>query len=337
MAGLLPGILTSDMKRREFITLLGGAVALPLAARAQQPAKLPTIGFLGGGTPTGQRTWVAAFLQRLRELGWIEGRTVMIEYRWGEGRAERFTEIAAELVRRNVDVILAGGTEAAVAAKHATSVIPIVFPSAGDPICSGLVASLARPGGNVTGLSNLGSDLAAKRLGLLREVLPGFRRLAVMANAAYSGGVTEMLEIDAAAHTLGLEIVAFPIRRVEEIAPSFDALKGRAEALYVVGDPLANTHRLRINTFAVAARLPTMHSQREYVEAGGLMSYGANFPDLNRRAADYVDKILRGAKPADIPVEQPTKFDLVVNLITAQALGLEVPSSLLGRADEVIE
>ncbi|OLB70909.1 MAG: hypothetical protein AUI16_24390 [Alphaproteobacteria bacterium 13_2_20CM_2_64_7] len=325
------------MKRREFITLLGGAVALPLAARAQQPAKLPTIGFLGGGTPTGQRTWVAAFLQRLRELGWIEGRTVMIEYRWGEGRAERFTEIAAELVRRNVDVILAGGTEAAVAAKHATSVIPIVFPSAGDPIGSGLVASLARPGGNVTGLSNLGSDLAAKRLGLLREVLPGFRRLAVMANAAYSGGVTEMLEIDAAAHTLGLEIVAFPIRRVEEIAPSFDALKGRAEALYVVGDPLANTHRLRINTFAVAARLPTMHSQREYVEAGGLMSYGANFPDLNRRAADYVDKILRGAKPADIPVEQPTKFDLVVNLITAQALGLEVPSSLLGRADEVIE
>jgi len=325
------------MKRREFITLLGGAVALPLAARAQQPAKLPTIGFLGGGTPTGQRTWVAAFLQRLRELGWIEGRTVMIEYRWGEGRAERFTEIAAELVRRNVDVILAGGTEAAVAAKHATSVIPIVFPSAGDPIGSGLVASLARPGGNVTGLSNLGSDLAAKRLGLLREVLPGFRRLAVMANAAYSGGVTEMLEIDAAAHTLGLEIVAFPIRRVEEIAPSFDALKGRAEALYVVGDPLANTHRLRINTFAVAARLPTMHSQREYVEAGGLMSYGANFPDLNRRAADYVDKILRGAKPADIPVEQPTKFDLVVNLITAQALGLEVPSSLLGRADGVIE
>ena len=327
-----------DMRRREFVALLGGAVAAwPLVARAQQPGKLPTIGFLGGGTPTGQRTWVAAFVQRLRELGWIEGRTVTIEYRWGEGRAERFTEIAAELVRRNVDVILAGGTEAAVAAKHATSVIPIVFPSAGDPIGSGLVASLARPGGNVTGLSNLGSDLAAKRLGLLREVLPGFRRLAVMANAAYSGGVTEMLEIDAAAHTLGLEIVAFPIRRVEEIAPSFDALKGRAEALYVVGDPLANTHRLRINTFALAARLPTMHSQREYVEAGGLMSYGANFPDLNRRAADYVDKILRGAKPADIPVEQPTKFDLVVNLITAQALGLEVPSSLLGRADEVIE
>jgi putative ABC transport system substrate-binding protein len=276
-------------------------------------------------------------VQRLRELGWIEGRTVTIEYRWGEGRAERFMEIAAELVRLNVDVILAGGTEAAVAAKHATSVIPIVFPSAGDPIGSGLVASLARPGGNVTGLSNLGSDLAAKRLGLLREVLPGFHRLAVMVNAAYSGGVTEMLEIDVAARTLGLEIVAFPIRRVEEIAPSFDALKSRAEALYVVGDPLANTHRLRINTFALAARLPTMHSQREYVEAGGLMSYGANFPDLNRRAADYVDKILRGAKPADLPVEQPTKFDFVLNLITAQALGLEEPPTVLARADEVIE
>jgi putative tryptophan/tyrosine transport system substrate-binding protein len=327
------------VRRRQFITLVGGAVAAwPLAARAQQPAgKQPTIGFLGGGTPTGQRTWVAAFVQRLRELGWIEGRTVTIEYRWGEGRAERFTEIAAELVRLNVDVILAGGTEAAVAAKHATSVIPIVFPSAGDPIGSGLVASLARPGGNVTGLSNLGSDLAAKRLGLLREVLPGFRRLAVLANAAYSGGVTEMVEIDAAARTLGLEIVAFPIRRVEDIAPAFEALKGRAEALYVVGDPLANTHRLRINTFAVAARLPTMHSQREYVESGGLMSYGANFPDLNRRAADYVDKILRGGKPADLPVEQPTKFDLVINLITAKALDLDVPPTLLARADEVIE
>jgi len=327
------------MRRRHFITLLGGAImaaAWPVAARTQ-PSKLPTIGFLGGGTPTGQRAWLAAFVQRLGERGWIEGRTVTIEYRWGEGRAERFTEIAAELVRLKVDVIFAGGTEAAVAAKQATSAIPIVFPSAGDPIGSGLVTSLARPGGNVTGLSNLGSDLAAKRLGLLREVLPGLRRLAVMANAAYSGGVTETNEIDTAARTLGLEIVAFPIRRVEDIATSFETLKGRAEALYVVGDPLANTHRLRINTFALTARLPTMHSQREYVEAAGLMSYGANFPDLNRRAADYVDKILRGAKPGDIPIEQPTKFDLVVNLITAQALNLTVPPTLLARADEVIE
>src|SRR5262245_1616924 len=214
------------MKRREFITLIGGAAAWPLAARAQQAGKLPIIGFLGGGTPTGQRAWVAAFAQRLGELGWIEGRTVAIEYRWGEGRAERFTEIAAELVRLKVDVILAGGTEAAVAAKQATSVIPIVFPSAGDPIGSGLVTSLARPGGNVTGLSNLGSDLAAKRLGLLREVLPGLRRLAIMANAAYSGGATEMVEINAAGRALGLEIASFPIRRVEDIATVFEALKG---------------------------------------------------------------------------------------------------------------
>ena len=262
-------------------------------------------------------------MQRLRELGWIEGRTVAIEYRWGEGRAERYAEIAAEFVRLKVDVILAGGTEAAIAAKQATSVIPIVFPTAGDPVGSRLVASLARPGGNVTGLSNLGSDLAAKRLELLREVFPGLRRLAVMANADYSGGVTERDEIDAAARTLGLEVVPLPIRRAEDIAPAFEALKGRAEALYVVGDPLVNTQRLRINTFALAARLPTMYAQREYVEAAGLMSYGPNFPDLNRRAADYVDKILRGAKPADLPVEQPTKFDLVINLMTAKALGLD--------------
>jgi putative ABC transport system substrate-binding protein len=325
------------MRRREFITLLGGAAAWPLAARAQQPGKMPTIGYLGGATAISQRAWVAAFVQRLGELGWNEGRTVTIEYRWGEGRAERFTEIAAELVRLKVDVILAGGTEAAVAAKQATSVIPIVFPSAGDPIGSGLVTSLARPGGNVTGLSNLGSDIAAKRLGLLREVLPELRRLAVMANAAYSGGVTEMMEIGPAARTLGLEVIPLPIRGADDIALAFEGHNGRAEALYVIGDSLMNAHRLRINTFALATRLPTMHPQREFVEAAGLMSYGANFPELNRRAAEYVDKILRGAKAGDIPVEQPAKFDLVVNLVTARALGLEMPPSLLARADEVIE
>jgi putative ABC transport system substrate-binding protein len=298
---------------------------------------MPTIGYLGGATAISQRAWAAAFVQRLRELRWSEGRTVTIEYRWGEGRAERFAEIAAEFVRRKVDVILAGGTEPAVAAKQATSVIPIVFPSAGDPIGSGLVVSLARPGGNVTGLSNQGSDLGAKRVGLLREVFPGLRRLAVMANADYSGGVTEMMEIGPAARTLGLEVIPLPIRGADDIALAFEGLNGRAEALYVIGDSFTNTHRLRINTFALAARLPTMHPQREFVEAAGLMSYGANFPDLNRRAAEYVDKILRGAKPADLPVEQPTKFDLVVNLITARALGLTIPSMLLARADEVIE
>jgi ABC-type uncharacterized transport system substrate-binding protein len=326
------------VKRREFITLLGGAAAAwSLEARAQQPGKRPTIGYIGGGGPISQRAWVEAFVQRLQELGWIEGRTVAIEYRWGEGRAERYAEIAAEFVRLKVDVILAGGTEAAVAAKQATSVIPIVFPTAGDPVGSRLVASLARPGGNVTGLSNQGSDLPAKRLGLLREVFPALRRVAVMVNADYSGGVTEREEIDAAARTLGLDIVPLPIRRVEDIASAFEGLKGRAEVLYITGDPLVNAQRLRINTFALVARLPTMFSQREYVAGGGLMAYGPNFLDLNRRAANYVDKILRGAKPADLPVEQPTKFELSVNLITAKALGLEIPPMLLARADEVIE
>jgi putative tryptophan/tyrosine transport system substrate-binding protein len=328
----------SDMKRRAFITLLGGAAAAwPLAARAQQAGKVPTIGYLGGGAPMSQRAWLDAFVQRLRELGWIEGRTVAIEYRWGEGRTERFAEIAAEFVRLKVDVILAGGTEAAVAAKQATSMIPIVFPSAGDPVGSRLVDSLARPGGNVTGLSNLGSGLAAKRLELLREVFPELRRLAVMVNADYSGGVTERDEMDVAARTLGLELIPFPIRRVEDIASAFEGLKGRAEGLYTIGDSLVHVHRLRINTFALAARLPTMFSQREFVEAAGLMSYGTNFPDLNRRAAEYVDKILRGAKPGDLPVQQPTKFDLVINLTTAKALGLTIPESFLTRADEVIE
>ena len=326
------------MRRCEFITLLGGiAAAWSMPAIAQQAAKQPTIGFLGGGTPSSQNQWAIAFAQRLGELGWVEGRTVAIEYRWGGGSPERYAEIATEFIRLKVDVILAGGTEAAIAAKEATSVIPIVFPTAGDPVGSRLVASLARPGGNVTGLSNLGSDLGAKRLELLREVFPGLRRLAVIFNNDYSGGVREREEIDAAARTLGLEVVPMPIRRGGDIAPAFQTLKGHAEALYVVGDPLMNTQKVRVNTFAVAARLPAIYAQREYVEAGGLMSYGPNYLDLNRRAADYVDKILRGTKPTALPVEQPTKFDLVMNLTTAAALGLEIPPTLLARADEVIE
>jgi putative ABC transport system substrate-binding protein len=326
------------MRRRDFITLIGGAaVAWPLAARAQQPAKLPTIGYLGGGEAAAQRAWVEAFVRRLRELGWIEGRTIAIEYRWAEGRPERYAEFAAEFVRRNVDVILANGTEPAVAAKQATSNIPIIFPTTGDPIGSGLVSSLARPGGNVTGLSNLATDIAAKRLEILREVLPGLRRLAVMLNIGNAASIIERKEIDAAARTLGLELVSLPIRRVDDIALAFEDLKSRADALYLSGDILFHTQRLRINTFVLAAHLPTMFPQREYLEGGGLISYGTNFPELNRRAADYVDKILRGAKPGEIPVEQPTKFDLAVNLITAKALGLTIPATLLARADEVIE
>jgi putative ABC transport system substrate-binding protein len=325
------------MKRREFISLFGGAAAAwPLAASAQQAGKLPTIGYLGSGTPATQGQWTAAFVQRLRDLGWIEDRTVAIEYRWAEGRNELYAAIAAEFVRRKVDVIVAIGT-AVVAAKEATSVIPIVFPVAADPVGSGLVASLARPGGNVTGLSVQFTDLAGKRVELLREVVPDLRRLAIMANVGDPGAVLDMREVQATAGTLGLEILPLEIRRAEDIAPAFEALKGRADALYVCGDALVNTNRIRINTLAVGARLPTMHGFREYVEAGGLMSYGPNFPNLFRRAADYVDKILRGAKPSDIPVEQPTKFDFVINVTTAKALGLTVPPTLLALADDVIE
>jgi putative ABC transport system substrate-binding protein len=326
-----------DMKRRQFITLLGGAVAWPLAAYAQQPAKLPTIGYLGPSTPSVESQRLAAFVHRLRELGWTENRTITIEYRRAEGREERFAEIAAEFARLKVDVIVTAGTAAVVTAKQATSVIPIVFAVAGDPVGTGLVASLARPGGNVTGLSNQSADLAGKRLELLREVVPSLRRLAILANAGSPIGVLEMREAQAAARTLGFEVATVEIRRAQDIAPAFDALKGRADALYVCGDPLVTTNRIRINTLALGARLPTMHGQGDNVAAGGLMSYGANYPDLHRRAADYVDKILRGAKPGDIPVEQPTKFDLVINLTTAKVLGLTVPPSLLTRADEVIE
>ena len=324
------------MRRRGFITLLAGAVAWPLAALAQQPAKLPTIGFLGTSTPSAWSYNVAFFVQRLYELGWIEGRNVVIEYRWAEGRSERFAEIAAEFVRLKVDVIVTSGG-AVVAVKQATSVIPIVFAVANDPLGTGLVASLARPGGNVTGLSNQASDLGAKRLELLREVVPSLHRLAIMANVGYPGAVLEIGEVQAAARTLGLQIATLEIRRAEDIAPAFAELKGRADALYVVFDPLVNANRVRINTLALVARLPTMHTVQDLLEGGGLMSYGPNYPDLFRRAADYVDKILRGAKPADIPVEQPTKFDLVINLTTAKALGLTIPESFLLRADEVMQ
>jgi len=325
------------VRRRDFITLLGGAAAAwPLAARAQQ-AKLPTIGFLGAGTASAMSQWTAAFVQRLRELGWVEDRTIAIHYRWAEGRTERLAEIAAEFVRLKVDVIVTNSAAPVVAAKQATSVIPIVIASAADPVGTGLVASLARPGGNVTGLSVQMTDLAGKRLELLREVVPGLRRLAIMVNPGASAAILEINEAQAAAKMLGLDIAAFEIRRAEDIVPAFEALKGRAEALYVVADPLITSNRLRINILALGARLPTMHSFREHVEAGGLMSYGPNFPDLFRRAADFVHKILHGAKPGDIPVEQPTKFDFIINLTTAKALGIDLPPALLARADEVIE
>ena len=326
------------MRRREFITLVGGAaVTWPLAARAQQARKVPTVGFLGQSTPLGESERAAAFAQRLRELGWVEGRTIAIEYRWAAGRNERLAEIAAEFVQLKMDVIVAGGTPPVLAAMHATSIIPIVFASAGDPVGTGLVASLARPGGNVTGLSVLAVDLAGKRIELLREVVSGFGRLAIMGNVANPFILNELAELQAAAGRLGLQVDRLEIQRPQDIAPALEAVKGRADAVYVCQDLLTVGNRMRINTLALGARLPVMHASREHIEAAGLMSYGPNFLDLYRRAGDYVDKILRGAKPGDLPVEQPTKFELVINLTTARALGLTIPESLLTRADEVIE
>jgi len=311
--------MASYIGRRKFLATLGGAAAAwPLAARAQQPGKLPTIGFLGANTPDAQLQWTTAFVQRLGELGWIEDRTVAIKYRWAEGRLERMAEIAQELVRLKVDVIFASSGGAVLAVKQATSAIPTVFPAAGDPVASGLVASLARPGGNITGLSIRQTDVASKRLELLRELLPELRHLAVMGHAGASVVRLEIDEIRAAAGKLGLDVAVLEIRRTNDIMSAFDSIKGRAQALYVITDPLLFVNRLRINTLALGIRMPTMHGFREYVQAAGLMSYGPNFPDLFRRSAELVDKILRGTKPADIPVEQPTKFDFVVNLITAK-------------------
>ncbi len=325
------------MKRREFIALVGSAAAsVPIAARAQQTRRLPTVGFLVPGTPESHGKWVAAFAQRLSELGWIEGRTLTIEYRWAEGRNERMAEYATEFVGLKVDVIVtsAGGANAA---KQATSVIPIIFAAYGDPVAAGLIASLARPGGNVTGLTIQPTDLTGKRLDLLREIVPGFRRLSIMGNVANTGFGKEQAELQAAASNSGIETTVLEIRRAEDIAPAFDAIKDRTDALYVFSEPLLNANRVKINTLALGARIPTIFAFREFVDAGGLMSYGANFADLFRRAADFVDKILRGTKPADLPVQQPTKFDLIINLTTAKALGLKIPESFLVLADEVIE
>jgi putative tryptophan/tyrosine transport system substrate-binding protein len=323
------------MRRREFIALVGAAAAWPLAARAQQ-AKLPTIGLLGASTSSNWSQWTATFVQRLRELGWSEGRTVAIEYRWAEGRSERFTEIANEFVRLKVDVIVTVGTAVA-AAKQATSTTPIVFAIAVDPLGSGMVASLAHPGGNATGLSVQSTELAGKRIELLREVLPNLRRLATIADVSYSGSVLETSEVQAAARKVGIDVDVLEIRRAQDIVPAFDALKSGAHALYVCPDALVNANHARINTLALGARLPTIHPFREYLVAGGFMSYGVNNADMFRRAGDFVDKILKGAKPADLPVEQPTKFELVISLTTAKALGLTIPESFLLRADEVIE
>ena len=326
------------MKRREFFIVVGGAaVARPLTAIAQQPAKVPTIGFLGANSAAGQREWMAAFVTRLGELGWVEGRTVAIEYRWAEGHFDRAPALISELLRLKIDIIVTHGTPDVQAAKQATSDIPIVFAVAGDPVDNQLVASLSRPGGNVTGLSIQSPELVGKRVELLREMVPSLAGLGLLMNTANVSTPLEQRELEASCRTLGLRLETMLVQQPGEIAAAIEAIKVRAQVLYVPLDPLFNSNSDRLNAAAIAARMPTMYSTRDGVQAGGLIAYGPSITTNFRRAAELTDKILRGAKPADIPVEQPAKFDLVVNLKTATAIGLDVPASLLARADEVIE
>jgi putative ABC transport system substrate-binding protein len=323
-----------QLKRRGFIAVLGGAAGWLLLAYAQPTRKLPVIGFLGADA-SGWGPWTAAFVKRMAELGWIDGRTITIDYRWSEGSRDRDVEAAAEFIRQKVDVIVSHGA-AVPALMQATSDIPIVFAIALDPVGQGLVTNLARPGGNVTGLSRRSTDLGAKRLQLLREAVPNIRRLAIMATPI-PGAELEMEEVQTAARSLGIEIVLLKIGRADDIDPAFAALKGQADALYVVTNALIGANRTRIIAQALDARLPTMFSTRDLVQAGGLMSYGPNFEDMFRRTGEIVDQILRGTKPGEIAVEQPTKFELVINMRTAKALGLKMTRLLTVYASELIE
>jgi len=326
------------MKRRDFISLFGSAAAVwPLAARAQSTGKKYTIGYLSAGSP-GLEEATAAFTDTLRELGWVEGKNVTFERRFAENRLERLAEFAAELVHLRVDVIVTEGTLAPLAAKQATSTIPIVMNVAGDPLGSGLVESLARPGGNVTGISLMAPDLGGKRLELLKELLPHLGRVAVLWNATNPYAALVYKQTQAAGRTLEIEVQSLEVRGPDEFEDAFEAVRQQhPDALVTVEDPLTGSYRKRIVDFATIDRLPSLYGFRENVSDGGLISYGANFADLFRHAAGYVDKILKGVKPADLPIEQPTKFELVINLKTAKALGLQVPPSLLARANEVIE
>jgi ABC-type uncharacterized transport system substrate-binding protein len=350
------------MQRRKFISLLGGAAAWPLGARAQQPVKLPTIGFLGTTTASAWQPWTAAFVQRLRELGWVEGGNVAIEYRWAEAHSERFPEIAAEnvaieyhwaenqmdrlpalaaeLVRRKVAVIFAaGGLPAVFAAKAATTTIPILFSTPGDPVGLGLVTSLAKPGGNLTGTNFFSGELTAKRLELLREMVPQAARIAVLVNPANTSSTeTTLRDVEPAARAIGLQIQVLNAPTSREINAAFASLvRERADALFVAPDAFFVSRRVQFVTLATRHGIPSAHTTREEVEAGGLMSYGPDSLDMYHRVGFYTGQILKGAKPADLPVLQSTKFEFVINLQTARALGIEVPNSLQLLADEVIE
>jgi putative ABC transport system substrate-binding protein len=323
------------MRRRDFLTAAGGIAAVsPFRGLAQQAPKLPMIGFMGAATPTAWAPWTSAFVRRLAELGWVDGKTIKIEYRWAEGSEERYAAIGAEFVKLDASVLVAVGGDSA---KKATSTIPIVVALMADPVRTGLVASLARPGGNITGMSIQSTDLAGKRIEFLKEALPTLQRFAILAWVDYVGTTLEAGAVHAAGKNFGLEVVTVPVHAASDIASAFASLAPQMQALYVPPNLLMNTNRVLINKFAQQHRLPTMHGFREYVDSGGLMSYGPNTPNLFRRAAEYVDKILRGTKPNELPVEQPTEFDLIVNLKVAKVIGLELSPSFLARANEVIE
>jgi putative ABC transport system substrate-binding protein len=326
------------MRRRAFLRLIGVAAGVwPFALGAQQPsAKLPTIGFIGPSTAEADRTRRAALLGRLGELGWFDDRNLKIEFLWADGVVARAGEIAAKYAEAGVSLIVVSGDAQVKAAKNATSTIPIVIAAAADPVGNGLVESLSRPGGNVTGMSRQLTDSTGKRLELLREIVPG-RRLAILFNAGNPLTKPELEVAEKAGQALGFTTMRAEIRSGADVQPAIEALAGKADAIYVCIDPLVNTNNVRINALAQAARLPTMHSSRDNIDSGGMISYGPDTIDLFRRAAEFVDKILRGAKPADLPVEQPVKFELVINLRMAKAIGLEVAPTVLARADQVIE
>ncbi len=327
------------MKRRKFLTLLGAATAWPLAARAQQTGKMSRIGYLGSSSPSLEPHYIEAFRQKLRDLGHVDGENIVIEYRWAEGQDDRLPNLATELVRLMPDIIVTTGTPSTLAAMQATKTIPIVMASAGDPVGAGLVASLARPGGNVTGFTILGPELEGKRLELLKQAVPELSRVAVLWNPSNPAIVSYFETIKNAGRALriSLDPVA-EVRRADELDNAFFAIaSARPHALAVLADRFLLAHRKQIVEFAAAKRLPGMYPYREYVDAGGLMSYAPSNIELFRGAATYVDKILKGAKPGDLPVQEPTKFELIVNLKNAKVIGIDVPTSVLLRADEVIE
>jgi len=326
------------MRRREFIRIFGGAaVTWPFAACVARAGKLPVIGLIGGGTAEQFRPFRELMVQRFGELGWIEGRNIVLEYRYAEGLMDRASEAAAEFARMGVDIIVVGGDSEVLAARRGTATIPIVAMAVGDPVGNGLVESLAHPGGNLTGISLALTETASKRVELLRDAIPGLKRVAVFTNFANPLVVPEQNAVTAAAHSLGLDTITSGFRMSEDIAPAITSLKGTVQAIYVCTDPTVLAHRTEVIAAALAAGLPTMQLSRLAAAAGAFISYGPIIQELFRRAVDLVDKILRGTKPADIPFEQPTKFELIVNLKTAKALGLTVPETFLARADEVIE